>query len=444
MPLYAYSKPPEKPERIQSYADIDEGFQPGYLGGASYASYDDLLSIRDCSLSSEEDSLSSGGASDINDDDAFSLRKHITAVWEKKFQQGLFRYDVTACESKVVEGRLGFIAQLNEGRHSKKRPTEFRVDTVLQEFDSSKFNFTKVGQDEVLFRFEESKEDESRFFESAIVDESPSLLAINVSPIDYGHVLLIPRVLDKIPQLMNFSSLLMALRLVSEVNDPAFRIGYNSLGAFATINHLHFQAYFLDLPFPIERASWKVLASSGDDCKLGELTDYPVKTFVFQAGSSLEHMASAAAAACCELQRRNVPFNLFIVDRGTRLFLIPQRYAERQARGEIDQDLLDTQVNPAVFEISGHMVLKRREDFDKVSEEWAWRLLEATSLTEESFASIRAMCMGLLETPSNPSMKEFSDVSDLSKVDFELGLSASAGGVESIVGGEVAQPQPAK
>ncbi|GJP31034.1 hypothetical protein CLOM_g7885 [Closterium sp. NIES-68] len=399
MPLYAYAKRPcTKPERIQSYTELDGGgFQPGFLGATtSYASYDDLLSIRESLSSSDDDSLSSGGASDIHDDDAFSLRKHITSEWEKKFQEGLFRYDVTACESKVIDGPLGFIAQLNEGRHSKKRPTEFRVDKVLQEFDGSKFNFTKVGQNEMLFRFEEGKDEESRFYEAAVVEESPSIMAINVSPIDYGHVLLVPRVLDKIPQRMDEASLLMALRLASEVNDPAFRIGYNSLGAFATINHLHFQAYFLDLPFAIERAAWRDVAVSTNDCKVGELTYYPVKTMVFQAGSSLEQMASAAAAACCKLQEENIPFNMFIVDRGMRLFLIPQRYAERQAKGEISQELLDTQVNPAVFEISGHIVCKRREDYDSATEAWTWRLLEAVSLNDEGFDVVRTICVKAL------------------------------------------------
>ena len=32
--------------------------------------------------------------------------------------------------TKAVTGQMGFIAQLNEGRASKKRPTEFSVDKV--------------------------------------------------------------------------------------------------------------------------------------------------------------------------------------------------------------------------------------------------------------------------------------------------------------------------
>ena len=54
----------------------------------------------------------------------------LLAEWEERAEQGLFRYDVTACPTKPVSGVYGFIAQLNEGRQSKKRPTEFRVDQV--------------------------------------------------------------------------------------------------------------------------------------------------------------------------------------------------------------------------------------------------------------------------------------------------------------------------
>lgn len=54
----------------------------------------------------------------------------LLALWEECAEQGLFRYDVTACPTKVVPGIYGFVAQLNEGRALKKRPTEFRVDQV--------------------------------------------------------------------------------------------------------------------------------------------------------------------------------------------------------------------------------------------------------------------------------------------------------------------------
>ena len=175
---------------------------------------------------------------------------------------------------KVLPGEFGFVAQLNEGRHSKKRPTEFRVDQVLQAYDPKKFNFSKVGQEEVLFCFEESKDEHYGYCDEMVVGKSPNIVAINVrknlyfgssgvinqdgiiscinflihfqvSPIEYGHVLLVPKLHDCKPQQIDEESFRLALHFAAEANNTSFRVGFNSLGAYATINHLHFQVILL-------------------------------------------------------------------------------------------------------------------------------------------------------------------------------------------------------
>lgn len=58
-------------------------------------------------------------------------------------------------------------------------------------------------------------------------------------------------------------------------------------------------------------------------------------------------------------------------------------------------------MNPAVWEISGHLVLKRRKDFDDASEAYAWKLLSEVSLSEERFQEVKAYVVeaaGLCET----------------------------------------------
>ncbi|CAL5416190.1 unnamed protein product [Camellia sinensis] len=243
--------------------------------------------------------------------------------WEDRMQRGLFRYDVTACETKVIPGEYGFIAQLNEGRHLKKRPTEFRVDKVLQPFDGNKFNFTKVGQEEVLFQFEASDEDnETQFFPNAPIDveNSPSVVAINVSPIEYGHVLLIPWILECLPQRIDRVSFLLALYMATEAGNPYFRLGYNSLGAFATINHLHFQAYYLAVPFPIEKAPIREITTLNGGVKISELLNYPVRGLVFEGGNTLEDLFNAVSDSCICLQDNNVPYNVLISESGKRIY----------------------------------------------------------------------------------------------------------------------------
>nr|ACG75920.1 GDP-L-galactose phosphorylase [Malpighia glabra] len=333
------------------------------------------------------------------------LDSFLLGEWENRMQRVLFRYDVTACETKVIPGPYGFIAQLNEGRHLKKRPTEFRVDKVLQPFDGKKFNFTKVGQEEILFQFEASEDGETQFFANAPIDveNSPSVVAINVSPIEYGHVLLIPRVLECLPQRIDHESFLLALYMAAEAGNPYFRLGYNSLGAFATINHLHFQAYYLEAPFPIEKAPMKKITTLDDGVKISEIMNYPVRGLVFEGGKMLQDLANTVSDACICLQNNNIPYNVLIADCGKRVFLLPQCYAEKQALGEASPELLDAQVNPAVWEISGHMVLKRKKDYEEASEENAWRLLAEVSLSEERFQEVNALIFEAISYSGNSS-----------------------------------------
>ena len=75
---------------------------------------------------------------------------------------------------------------------------------VCQEFDTARFNFTKIPQKEILFHLDETAST-ARFEHKAMMGQSPNLVLINVSPIEYGHVLLVPRVLDCLPQVSTLS-----------------------------------------------------------------------------------------------------------------------------------------------------------------------------------------------------------------------------------------------
>ena len=86
------------------------------------------------------------------------------------------------------------------------------------------------------------------------------------------------------------------------------------------------QAYYLNAPFPIERANTinVMRRKRKRSLKISALRQYPVRTLVYELGTSLEEMAVVIAGACEELQQRNIPFNLLIADRGGRVFLMPQ------------------------------------------------------------------------------------------------------------------------
>lgn len=356
------------------------------------------------------DGYSTESSDDDDDDDSWGLTGYVTdasefdriliSLWEDRFAGGLFRYDVTAVSTKVIEGKKQFVAQFNIGRATNKRPTEFSVDKVCQDFDPKKFNFTKADLKEVLFSFTnlgEADENVTRslFEPKASVDASPTVVLINVSPIEYGHVLLCPRVTDMLPQQISPDKLLPALYMAAESRNPYFRVGYNSLGAYATINHLHFQAYYLMEAFPIERASTlELFPGTHGDCTAYRVNGYPVRCLCFEIGDSFEELATLVGEICVKLQQANVPFNILIADHGARVFLIPQIFSIRIASNKIPEHIIATGVNPAVFEISGHLLYKQLADYDDCTEASAEELLASASLTEEQFAKLIDFTVG--------------------------------------------------
>ncbi len=115
---------------------------------------------------------------------------------------------------------------------------------VCQPWDANKFNFQKALQQEVLFQYEAGLPSDGKavkFIPASPANNSPNLVFINVSPIEYGHVLLVPRVMDGLTQLVDQTSMRLALQFCEHSNNAYFRLCYNSLGAYGTINHLHFQ-----------------------------------------------------------------------------------------------------------------------------------------------------------------------------------------------------------
>ena len=432
-------------KKVRSFGSFDDLRVPDLASerdSASEASFDGSGAFARAPASddgscSDGDTGSTGGGyvQDVSPFDRILL-----SAWEDRFAAGLFRYDVTAVKTKVVPGGCGFVAQFNEGRATKKRPTEFSVDEVCQAYDANKFNFTKADKSEILFAFrdaraeEEAREDPgtgdlfgnnrhdrhsgsannrhsgSTFDAARVVENdgvSPTVVLINVSPIEYGHVLLCPRVLEGLPQRVSPETLLPPLLMAAESRNPYFRVGYNSLGAYATINHLHFQAYYLMEAFPIERAPTRRLPARvfptkrhRHGIKVSEVTEYPVRCVCFERGDGFESLAHMVGVACQRLQERNCPFNLLVADHGARVFLIPQKFSQRVAAGEVPADVVATGVNPAVFEISGHLLYKTQEDYDSCSQEAAQRMLECASLTEEDFYDTVAFALEDDDAPS--------------------------------------------
>ncbi|XP_007906745.1 GDP-D-glucose phosphorylase 1 [Callorhinchus milii] len=182
--------------------------------------------------------------------------------WEEKMCRGLFRYVLRELESRVLPGPRRFVAQLNISRGRERRKPQ-EISSVLQPFDLNQFNFNRISSSEILFSL--------RRAEPACpgpVTEDPghrdTLLVINVSPLEYGHVLAVPDPARGLPQVLTPDLLRIALELVFLSSDPGFRVGFNSLGAFASVNHLHIHGYYLQYELEVEWAPTEPLSAEID------------------------------------------------------------------------------------------------------------------------------------------------------------------------------------
>lgn len=82
------------------------------------------------------------------------------------------------------------------------------------------------------------------------LDENENLnddfIIINNSPIEQGHCLIVPKLHSNQNQILNVHSIKLALDLILLSESTNVIIGYNSIEAYASVNHLHMHLYYLN------------------------------------------------------------------------------------------------------------------------------------------------------------------------------------------------------
>lgn len=135
------------------------------------------------------------------------------------------------------------------------------ITSIVQPFDGKLFNFTNVNECEVIVRcriqldnsMNESKDEAENKSKDAI-----TTFLVNNSPLTKYHSLICPRLTDGLSQVITNECIELAIDIMSGFNDRCYRIGYNSLGALASVNHLHL--HLMHIPeklFLEEVVSWK-------------------------------------------------------------------------------------------------------------------------------------------------------------------------------------------
>ncbi|MDJ0807078.1 MAG: hypothetical protein QNJ78_09625 [Gammaproteobacteria bacterium] len=168
-------------------------------------------------------------------------------------------------------------------------------------------------------------------------------LLYNKFPFTPLHGLLVPERFSREPQFLSHPYHLYIWALTQELAGglPGVGFAYNSYGAYASVNHLHFQMFQRETPLPLASAHWK--HNLGTD-------EYPLECEVYTSVTeSWERLD--------ELHRMETSYNL--IYQPGRLYCLP-----RKTQGHYEHA---TWTNGfAWYELAGGLTTFSRVDFEKL------------------------------------------------------------------------------
>eukprot|EP00756_Hemistasia_phaeocysticola_P038151 Hpha_TRINITY_DN16740_c1_g4::TRINITY_DN16740_c1_g4_i1::g.79887::m.79887 len=245
----------------------------------------------------------------------------VVRAWEGvHVEGGPFRALWTGWKWRRLGGDGGFVVQFNPQHWAKKRGGRHVPEhsPVLKPFSDEGFHFNKIGDEREVLMCCAHTGKAGDTFEWG---EGEHMLAINVSPMFRAHSLLVPQPLQRHPQQITRCGAAIALAAASAVRkgDDSFRVGYNSLGAFASVNHLHFHLIATSPTtgqsgFPLESAALESVGGGGGGFEVMRTASWPVRTAVIRGEEA--GVAEGLFAICDMLQEEGVPFNAILRGAG--------------------------------------------------------------------------------------------------------------------------------
>ncbi len=188
----------------------------------------------------------------------------------------------------------GWEIQFNHVRGFRPaRISQEKIESLYQDYSSTAFNFNKPFLAKEML------------WQGDFHDQSISLF-YNKYPFTHYHTLLVPEREQNHPQYIKEKQHYLIWQLLQEHGHriEGMGAGYNSRGAYASVNHLHFQLFVRDIPLPVMDARWR--HNGGEQ-------DYPSACVAFSdVRQSLQYID--------ELQQSNTAFNLLYFPGGVYCF----------------------------------------------------------------------------------------------------------------------------
>ncbi|XP_071359186.1 GDP-D-glucose phosphorylase 1 [Trachinotus anak] len=315
----------------------------------------------------------------------------VQAGWTDRMERGLFRYHLGDLQTRILPGSHGYVAQLNIQRGIERRKPQ-EILSIQQEFNAKQFNFNKINPEEIIFEMIKETEREADLHHSGQMHQPCRMVVlVNVSPLEFGHCLFVPEPSCCLPQVLTKSAIQVGIESVLLSSDPGFRVGFNSLGAFASVNHLHLHGYYLDQELKIESMPVKPLLPEKG---LYRLLDFPAGLLFYTESEEVEKVARAICEVTDFLVEGNIAHNLFMTRgcppcdhiqnekslgsrKGVRIAVWP-RISCFGAKEE-------SAFNVALCELAGHLPFKNKKDYELSTEKNVMGIIQRYILPDGEF-----------------------------------------------------------
>ncbi|XP_031639769.1 GDP-D-glucose phosphorylase 1 [Contarinia nasturtii] len=230
------------------------------------------------------------------------VEQQLTERWlELEKNSNAFRYKLNVQKQKTLDGKFNAIVQLNTERTSLRRKPQV-ITSIVQPFDENVFNFKKVNECEILLRCHDQLNAKSSAPHGIVT------FLVNNSPLTKYHSLICPRVNENLSQIMNKECIEFAIDLMTGLDDHGYRLGYNSLGAFASVNHLHL--HLIHVPEKLYLEDAEIIEMSDNVFKI-EFPTFAMCMPVFH-WTDREAVANKFMKIITYFCEKSIPHNIFI------------------------------------------------------------------------------------------------------------------------------------
>ena len=290
---------------------------------------------------------------------------------------------------------------------------------IVQEFDGNGngFNFHRIDPNELLMAISMNAHDlDAKWFDEKMsgfrcIDWHSTrsyhgfhAVILNKFAIGNYSGLFVPHLWNDHGQYLDFESLLIGIQFLNLwPSNSSMRIGFNSIGAFASVNHLHFQFWDIgDQRLPIELTPKKSLSVRAmGRIAINEIDTryYPLHGFEYKLNvdrddaiySDLDHMARSMFFCIEWLQREDISFNMLLVPgHPFSIFLIP-----RQTQSTFD-DFTEFKTKPGFPEMSGQLILVNEMEWNDMTVETVWNTWrQRIDIGDKRWDEIKQECLSM-------------------------------------------------